>query len=262
MNILTIGNSYSIDAMEFLYQIAEEGGVEKLILGNLYNGGASLGRHYNFATSDAPNYTYYKNTTGTWETTDNYKISQALEDEDWDYIILQQSPGSSGQDYTYEDSLPKLISYVRERNTTAKLGFHMTWAYQQDYADGAFSVYGRDQLKMYNMIVDCAKEYVLSNPNISLIIPSGTSIQNARTSFIGDTLTRDGFHLDMEIGRYVAGLTWYAAITGSSVENITYNPFPEKISDDMLAAAREAATNAVANPYEVTQSAFTEGVKP
>ncbi len=262
LKILTIGGSFSIDAMEYLYQIAQDGGVKKIVLGNLYNGGASLGRHVNFATSDAPNYTYYKNTTGTWETTDNYKISQALEDEDWDYITMQQSSGSSGMDYTYEDALPKLIQYVRERNTSAKLVWHMTWAYQSDYREGAFSVYGNDQMKMYNMILDCIKDYVLTEDQISFVIPAGTAIQNARTSFIGDTLTRDGFHLDMEIGRYIAGLTWYAAITGSPVDNITYNPSPEKISDEMLAVAREAATNAVANPYEVTQSAFTEGTRP
>ena len=262
LKILAIGGSFSIDAMEYLYQIMEEGGQTKLVLGNLYNGGASLGRHLKFATNDSPEYSYYKNTTGTWEVTDGYTVAQALADENWDYITMQQSSGSSGMDYTYEDSLPQLIAYVRERNPDAKLVWHMTWAYQQDYNEGAFPSYDKDQQKMYSMIVDCVQRCVLSHSEITFVIPAGTAIQNARTSFLGDTLTRDGFHLDLYIGRYIAALTWYAAITGNPVDDITYNPAPAQISEDMLAAAREAAENAVADPYNVTQSKITEGNRP
>lgn len=39
-----------------------------------------------------------------------------------------------------------------------------------------------------------------------MIIPTGTAIQNARTSFVGDHMNRDGYHLDLKIGRYTAAL--------------------------------------------------------
>ena len=45
LKILAIGNSFSVDAMEHLYGIAKDGGVENVLLGNLYIGGCSLATH-------------------------------------------------------------------------------------------------------------------------------------------------------------------------------------------------------------------------
>ena len=88
LKILAIGNSFSTDSMQYLYQIAKNAGVEEIVLGNLYYGGCSLDEHYAYGTNDITSYTYYKNTTGTWGSTKNYKMSDAVKDEDWDYISL------------------------------------------------------------------------------------------------------------------------------------------------------------------------------
>ena len=61
---------------------------------------------------------------------------------------------------------------------------------------------------MYEVIVNAVDEKVRSNPDIQIVIPVGTAIQNARTSIVGDNQTRDGFHLTMDLGRYVDGLTF------------------------------------------------------
>ncbi len=37
---------------------------------------------------------------------------------------------------------------------------------------------------------------------------AGTAIQNLRTSYMGDTLTRDGYHLEVNTGRYTVSMTW------------------------------------------------------
>lgn len=262
LKILAIGNSFSVDGMEYLYQIAKDAGVEEIVLGNLYKGGCSLAQHYGYAKADSEAYTYYKNTTGTWVTTSIKRMSQALADEEWDYISLQQASGDSGVVSAYTTFLPRLIEYVRERNTSAELMWHMTWAYQQDSTHSSFPKYGSNQTKMYEAILGAVNTCIVPNEAFSLIIPSGTAIQNARTSFLGDTITRDGYHLDYNIGRYIAGLTWYAAITGAPVDNIKYNPSVTKISEDMLAVAREAAANAVASPFAVTASKITTGERP
>ncbi|MBP5270337.1 MAG: DUF4886 domain-containing protein, partial [Clostridia bacterium] len=81
----------------------------------------------------------------------------------------------------------------------------------------------------------------------------------ARSSFIGDNITRDGYHLNMQFGRYLAALTWGCKITGVSPYDIAYNPAPAAINDDMLKVARESVANALAEPYTVTQSKITEG---
>lgn len=262
LKVLAIGGSFSMDAMQYLYQIAEEAGVEEIVLGNLFYGGGTLEQHLACAKTDSPSYDFYKNTDGYWQTLKEYRMSDALMEEDWDYITLQQNSGSSGISSSYGETLTELIDYVREKNSTAKLVWHMTWAYQADSTHEDFPRYDSDQQKMYGMIVDCVQQCVLPDARFAFVIPAGTAIQNARTSFMGDTLTRDGFHLDKQIGRYIAGLAWYAAITHAPIEDITFNPSKMTISEDMLAAAKEAAENAVAAPYEVTQSKITEGQRP
>ena len=261
LKVLAIGGSFSMDAMQYLYQIAEEAGVEEIVLGNLFYGGGSLSSHLTCAKEDSPSYDFYKNTDGSWQLNKEYRISQALVEEEWDYITFQQVSGYSGISSSY-DTLAELMDYVQERNSTAKLVWHMTWAYQADSTHEDFPRYDNDQQKMYSQIVDCVQQCVLPDERIAFVIPAGTAIQNARTSFIGDTLTRDGFHLDKQIGRYVAGLTWYAAITRAPIDGITFNPSKMTISEDMLAVAREAAENAVATPYAVTQSEIIQSEQP
>jgi len=261
LKILAIGGSFSMDAMQYLYQIAEDAGVEEIVLGNLFYGGGTLAQHLEAARNDAGAYDFYKNADGYWSTTKEYKMSDALAEEEWDYITLQQVSGLSGIADSYEEDLSALIDYVRGINSTAKLVWHMTWAYQADSTHEDFARYDQDQMKMYGQIVDCVKTCILPDERISFVIPAGTAIQNARTSFLGDTLTRDGFHLDKQIGRYIAAMAWYAAITHSPVADIDFNPAKLQISDDMIAVAKEAAENAVADPYNVTQSGITEGAR-
>ncbi len=260
LKILAIGNSFSTDSMQYLYEIMKNGGVEEITLGNLYYGGCSLDQHYQFAKNDSASYTYYKQTGRGWIKTESYKMSQALTDEKWDYVSLQQTSKTCGLANSY-GKLDEMIAIVKEKCPDAKLIWNMTWAYQQDSTHSSFPNYGKDQMKMYNMIIDVVNT-VITPLNFDIVIPCMTSIQNARTSFMGDTLTRDGYHLDYYIGRYIAGLTWYAAITGASVDGITYNPSTAKITDDMLRAAKEAVTTAIKTPLAVTQSTVTTGTRP
>ena len=260
LKILAIGNSFSTDSMQYLYEIMKDGGVEEITLGNLYYGGCSLDQHYQFGRTDSASYTYYKHTGRGWVKTEKYKMSQALSDEKWDYVSLQQTSKTCGLTNSY-GRLDEMIDIVKKACPDAKLIWNMTWAYQQDSTHSSFPNYGKDQMKMYNMIINVVNE-VITPLNFDVMIPCMTSIQNARTSFLGDTLTRDGYHMDYYIGRYIVGLTWYAAITGCPVDGIKYNPSTAKITDDMVKAAKEAVTTAIANPLAVTQSTVTTGTRP
>lgn len=107
---------------------------------------------------------------------------------------------------------------------------------------------------MYTAIVDCIGRCVDPLGVYETIIPTGTAVQNARGGFLGDTLTRDGYHLDLTTGRLLAGMTWYAAITGQSTGAISFNPAPEIITPRILALLQESAANALAHPRTVTPS--------
>ena len=132
LKILAIGNSFSTDCMQYLYDIAKSGGVEEIVLGNLYYGGCSLAQHLGFAKSDSPSYTYYKNTSGKWESTKSYKMSAAIADEKWDYISFQQTSKTCGLVSSYGKTLTELLDIVEAKAPDAKFIWNMTWAYQQD----------------------------------------------------------------------------------------------------------------------------------
>lgn len=259
LKILAIGNSFSTDGMQYLYQIAKSAGVEEIVLGNLYIGGCSLDTHYSHAKLGDGAYSYYKNTTGTWECTENVSLSTGIHDEAWDYITLQQTSKTSGLSSSY-GNLTKLVSYVEGEKPSedTKLLWHMTWAYQQDSTHSSFPNYDKSQSKMYQMIISATKECVLPIESLVGVIPTGTSIQNARTSFTGDTLTRDGYHLNYTLGRYIAGLTWFADITGADISDIAYVPSAD-VTAEVAAMAKDAVKDAVLKPYEVTQSTHKSG---
>ncbi|HHT28686.1 MAG TPA: DUF4886 domain-containing protein [Firmicutes bacterium] len=260
LRILAIGNSFSVDAMQHLYQIAADAGVKKIVLGNLYIGGCTLATHYGNAKSNAARYVYYKNTNGTWTSQANQTMLFGIKDEDWDIITIQQASGLSGvlSSYLEGETLPYLIRYVHDNKTNpqAKLVWHMTWAYQQDSSHASFPTYNRNQMDMYRAIVDAVQKAILPDPGFAFIIPTGTAIQNVRTSYIGDILTRDGYHLSYNLGRYIAGLTWFHAITGQPIDQITWVPSEVEIPAAYMPIIKEAVQAAVINPFAVTPSSY------
>lgn len=253
--LLCFGNSFSIDSLEYLYPILQELGVEKIKLGNLAIGGCSVATHYKNVRSDAADYYYYSNTEGTWSEKTGYKVSDVLNGENWDFISIQQASHDSGMKSSY-GKLTALIDLIEEKCPTATLVWNMTWAYQGDANHEAFPLYNKDQMTMYNMIVKTVQEKILTESRIDRVLPTGTAIQNARASWLGDTLTRDGFHLSIPCGRYIAALTFAAALTGKSVENLTYKP--AGLSDAHRALAQEVAMLAIKTPFAVSKPTTPE----
>ena len=256
VRILAIGNSFSQDAVEqYLHELAEAEGISTII-GNMFIGGCSLERHVKNARDNAPAYAYRKiGTDGKKREKGKMSLEAVLADEDWDYVSLQQASPFSGMYETYEASLPDLIEYVKVRlpNKT-KLMLHQTWAYASTSRHSGFKNYNCNQLTMYQAIADAVKKAAKAN-KIKIVIPSGTAIQNARTSFIGDHLNRDGYHLDVKIGRYTAACTWFERIFK---HNVVGNPYaPEGLDEARKTVAQKAAHAAVKHPYKVTELSIT-----
>lgn len=256
VRILAIGNSFSQDAVEqYLHELAEAEGISTII-GNMFIGGCSLERHVKNARDNAPAYAYRKiGTDGKKREKGKMSLETVLADEDWDYVSLQQASPFSGMYETYEASLPELIEYVKARlPKKTKLMLHQTWAYASTSKHSGFKNYNCNQLTMYQAIADAVKKAAKAN-KIKIVIPSGTAIQNARTSFIGDHLNRDGYHLDVKIGRYTAACTWFERIFK---HNVVGNPYaPEGLDEARKTVAQKAAHAAVKHPYKVTELSIT-----
>lgn len=256
LSVLAIGNSFSADGMEYLYDILKAAGEEKVFLGNLYIGGCTLETHAGHFKTDDAAYTYYTNSTGEWKKATGYKPLAALEEREWDIVTMQQASGVSGKGETFEPYLGDLVAIVREKCPDAKLFWHMTWAYQGNSTHSSFPSYGSDQMTMYNAIVGAVRQKVLTKEEFEKVIPSGTAIQNLRTSLYGDTVTRDGHHLSYDAGRLAAALTWAGALCGADPESVVWHPAQYVYNDTHLGAIREAAANALRTPYEVTESSY------
>ncbi len=254
LKILAFGNSFSKDAMQHLWDIAKSYGVKNVILGNLNIGGCSLDTHYANMTQNAAVYAYTKNTSGEWKTSKNITATYGLQDEDWDIITIQQASDQSGDPAAF-DCLSGIMKYLEQRKPKkdTKILWHMTWAYQSDSKKAAFEKYNNDQTQMYEAILERVKEDVLSHDNFVGVIPAGTAIQNLRKTAVGDTLTRDGYHLSYGMGRYTAALTWYCYITGADPQKTPFVPSEEQAEIYLYRdEVNQAVADAIRNPYEIT----------
>ena len=255
ISILAIGNSFSQDAMRYLYQIYQGYGYTEIELANLMMSGCSLAQHCENLRTDAAAYEFEHNTNGTWQT-DPEKRSMAygIDYREWDIIVIQQVSGYAGDPASYGDDFKTLLNYVSGRvaGKSTRIYWHMTWAYQSDSTHVDFAKYDNDQMTMYRAITDTVRSVVLPESDIDGVIPSATAVQNMRTGSLGDTLTRDGFHMNLVYGRYLVGLTWACALTG---EDPAQAVAAGGVTPEQLAEIKESVAYAVADPYQVTSIA-------
>ena len=226
IRILCIGNSFSWDAVEQeLVPLCAQKGVE-VEVHNLYYGGCSLQQHAQFLLADSAAYSHRvcePNPNPSLKgrepqiriVKDTISLKQALRDGKYDYISLQQASHDSGIRDTYEPWLSLLIDSVRAYQPEAQLCWMQTWAYSQDAKHPAFPRYHNSQQEMWDSIQACVKSQI-TNHKLQ-IIPCGTAIQLARQTKLGDSLCRDGYHLNYVYGRYTAACVWYEILTGKNV---------------------------------------------
>lgn len=251
IKILAIGNSFSQDAVEqYLWDLADADNTN-VIIGNLYYGGCSLEQHWNFLINNMSNYSYRKIVDGAKVDTPKFSLSEALADEDWDYVSFQQASHFSGMPLTYAPYLDYLVDYVRKHvGKSTKFIFHSTWAYASSSTHKGFANYNCSQQVMFDEII-ATTQLIMDAYNFDILIPAGTAIQNARTSSLADTMNRDGYHLNLTYGRYTAACTWYEAIFKKCVVG---NKFaPDGMTDTQKVIAQESAHEAILHPFEVTR---------
>ena len=221
MNVLSIGNSFSTDAHRYLPELAKAANKE-LLLCNLFIGGCSLEQHWNNWREEKTDYDYevYLPFETEMSRPDGVALHEAVEDEEWDVITLQQCSHLSGIKESYSPYLSELAEYCRMVQPKAKIMLHQTWAYENGCAHQGFAAYNRNQDEMYKALTEAYAEMAYE-ADIDIIIPSGRAWQTARQTAIGDRLTRDGYHGN-ELGSFLAGACFYEKIFGESVMENPY----------------------------------------
>lgn len=221
IRVLCIGNSFSWDAVEQELAPLCEAGDQPIIIGDLYYGGCSLEQHHTFLLQDTGVYHFRYIENGVLTDTKKYSLRQALQLMQWDYISFQQASHDSGIQSTYEPFLSALIDSVRAYQPQAKLCWMQTWSYSQDAKHPQFPRYQKNQQIMDDSIHSALLALLERHPELHLI-PCGKAISFARQTKLGDTLCRDGYHLNYEYGRYTASCVWYEFLTGKNCKRNKY----------------------------------------
>ncbi len=233
MKILSIGNSFSVDAHAYLSTLAKMVGVD-IIATNLAIGGCSLKTHWENIESNNKSYQYLINDNGWGDPT--VTIDEVIKNDTFDIVTLQQVSHYSGKYETYQPYLDNLITYVKKHQPNAKLYFHKTWAYEIDSKHSEFPLYDCDQEKMYEALSEVSAR-ICAETGLTPIL-SGDVIQKLRKEVSkfdykngGETLCLDdGFHMSRTYGRYAVAQTWLATLTGKKAEPM---PFRELDQDTM-----------------------------
>ena len=197
-----------------------------------------------------------------------YKMSTALNERNWDYVIINQGATEGHIKETYAQ-LPDYFNYIKSQVPNAKILFNVPWTLselcflrdQSAFPDILSAIQACDfsQEKQYEMIVDCAKTQV-EPLDFYKIIPQVTVVANCRTVLsdnviIGSENEQKRYgHASEGFGRYMVGLSLVSCVTGEDISNIKYKP--ASVTDEQKTIAIESVLNALAKPYEITQSQY------
>lgn len=223
MKILSIGNSFSVDATRYFYSLAKENGIELKNV-NLYSEGCNLESHCNIAINERAEEVFQFNGE---ETKMLVSLKQVLKSEEWDYITFQQASFWSPDYSTYQPYLNKLISYVKEYLPNAKIVLHQTWAYKE----GSVKLVDRTKYKTHiEMFSDVKKAYNQAVEEIKPfgLIPCGEVVKNCNQK--GLNMFRDDLHLSLGTGRFALALTWLCYFYKLDAKKVKLCKFDEPIS--------------------------------
>lgn len=245
-------------------------------VGVLYIGGKSLSGHLSgFDTKTVYTYYEYSKSTGYW-TKISKSIQTALELRQWTDVVLHEVSHLAYKVDTIDESLQPLIDKIRGHvSYDLNINYMVTPAYGESN-DGYFE-------DMYNQLNSAANHIITNYPDINIMIPVHTAIQNARTNSILQTYGADLFassadrHIEDGVGRLIEACTVYLSlqiahcnrtpvtestfvpIYGDNVNNGTgdIGMYPDtaefsEITPEAIDLIYKAAIAANINPYQIT----------
>lgn len=294
LKVLTLGHSLAVDSCHMINLVCGAEGVgdyDEVVIGTLYYSGCRLSQHVDFMTANSPEYRLYLSSSATPgkppEGMDSVTMYDALRYDYWDVIVMQGNPWEIDADAGFTSgNIQKIQTYVNENKTNplAIFAWHMPWAMPADesllktypkepnshYIN--YQAYGMDKTAHYEAQVGCVERYILTDDTFSFVIPTGTTIQNAWSSYLEEAdLHRDYAHAT-DLGRVMAAYTWYCRLMGiEQLTEIKLDAIPQaflkstedKTQDRPLTEAEkviilESVNNALKEPMKMTQSQYTE----
>lgn len=204
MKILAVGNSFSMNTTEHFNTITNLLSIDANVI-NLYVPGCSLETHINNFKSDA----LYELQVDALKQ-NSITLKEALMNDRYDVITLQQASDYSGMISSLEPSLGELIEIVKTYQSDAEIYYHQTWSYDQDSNHPAFINYELDYEIMYQAILEVS--HYVNNIYKLPIIQTGTVLQLWRNLSEISAITKDGYHLQDGAPKILAACIWIHTI--------------------------------------------------
>ena len=258
-NVLMIGNSYSDDTIYYASNVANSYGIT-LNIYDAYVASCTIDMHLSNLQGNSASY-IMRASNGVTELSST-DLTTILNRKTWDVITFQQSSADSGVASSYSN-LSTLASQVRSIvGSNPKFYWYQTWAYSNEYSGETnnytvFSQYNNSQTSMFNSINSCYTNQVASLGIFDKFIPAGTAVQNMRTSYMGDTLNRDGKHMSSVQGRYLLALNMFSNIFDVDLKLSPCSYKPAEVNESYKATCYESIKNAYKLPRSITNSTLT-----
>lgn len=284
LRILCIGNSFTKDAVEHLPKMIAAAGIETVKIMHMYYGGRTVPEY--FEGYDTTNdYTCYMLNTGTdvWTSFRGMTLKQAAASDKWDIVTIQEHTGNyRAWSWTAEEkaAITGLIDCIKadQGDNIPEFKYIMSQAYFDMNKIGTGSrpyMTFSTQDEMFDVIVAQAKK-VLAETEIDEVIPTGTVLQNLRTSSLNNEmdLTRDGYHMDYGISRYAAACAVFEMLISPAFDGVTLDDnsfrydvtstatgsYTTPVTDTNRLIALQAARYAMAKPFEVTDMSAPQNI--
>ena len=265
LDVLFIGNSFSIDTSTALPEILRSMGINNVNVYVLYRGGCSMKQHYEYYKSGEKVYELYRyNSQGEQQLEKTTSIGEVMQRFPYDVVVWQQYSLESGDYSTYEPYLSKLIQAYNITKLSARttFAFNETWAYASNHKN--LTKY-KTQKNMWKSICTSVRKMKAAS-GIDVVIPCGTAVQNARgvaALNVDNELTRDGTHINLYAGRYLLACTFFESIIAPCLnrnirdDNTFYGKGTDTgaVTDENRRLLQNCARLAVANNYEVSEFA-------
>ena len=289
LKVLSIGNSTDVDAIHMLNLIAAaEGYDQEMVIGILYYSGCKMNQHVDFIQNNTDAYTLYISSTLTPDTPavryPGTTMYEGLQYTDWDIIVLHEDDLRADKEvYFTNGNIQFVQNYVNQnkRNPEAVFGWHIPWVNPDDpdllatypnKSNGYVSAIERHggRVPFFEAELANTGKYIFTDNSFTYIIPAGTAMLNADTSYLTQKdLHRDYYH-NTDLGRVIAAYTWYCSLVGiDQLDEIKLDAIPvaffrttksdvdRPITDAEKAIILESVNNALQNPLQITQSQYT-----
>ncbi|WP_235034387.1 BPSS1187 family protein [Roseiconus lacunae] len=291
VRVLTIGNSFTRNATEYLDDLVATAGY-KLTHKMLNIGGSPLELHASKAIAFEADRT---DATARYKSFSGKSLQEALQSERWDFVTIQQLSVRSHDLTTYRPHADQLAAIIHRYAPQAQLLIHQTWAYRKD--DPRFRAAApkpgepASQKEMYEGLSDAYRTitkalsakripvgdafYAADNNATYGFQPADFDAKTATHPQLPDqthslhvgyrwqardgkrALRMDGHHANLA-GEYLGACVWFECLYGESVVGNSF--VPQSLDADYAAFLQKTAHQAATSGNDIARGVANDAV--